>query len=122
VHEVCLRNYALVDVLAEIFISFLVSEGVKEYFFALIFFISVEEGCLIFNSFKPLNLSNPASDLVRQYDFPVLLRCRKMSNTVFVAFVCPLSEPVRRFFLYSTNFSQHIAQVVFFLYLHVFLF
>jgi hypothetical protein len=41
-----------------------------------------------------LTLSDPTSDLVRQYDFPVLLRCRKTSETVFVAFVRPLSEPV----------------------------
>jgi hypothetical protein len=33
-----------------------------------------------------LTLSDPTSDLVRQYDFPVLLRCRKTSDTVFVAF------------------------------------
>jgi hypothetical protein len=45
-----------------------------------------------------LTLSYPTSDLVRQYDFPVLLRCRKTSDTVFVAFVRPLSETVRRFF------------------------
>jgi hypothetical protein len=69
-----------------------------------------------------LTLSDPTSDLVRQYDFPVLLRCRKTSDTGFVAFVRPLSEPVRRFFSCSTDFSQQIAQVVLFLCLHGFLF
>jgi hypothetical protein len=69
-----------------------------------------------------LTLSDPTSDLVRQYDFPGPLRCRKTSDTVFVAFVRPLSEPVRRFFSCSTEFSQQMAQVVFFLFLHVFLF
>jgi hypothetical protein len=67
-----------------------------------------------------LTHSDPTSDLVRQYDFPVLLRCRKTSGTVFVAFVRPLSEPVRRFFLCSTDFSQQIAQFVLFLFFHVF--
>jgi hypothetical protein len=69
-----------------------------------------------------LALSDPTLDLVRQYDFPVLLRCRKTSNTVFVVFVRPLSEPVRRFSSCSTDFSQQIAQVVLFLILYVFLF
>jgi hypothetical protein len=69
-----------------------------------------------------LTLSDPTSDLVRQYDFPALLRCRKTFDTVFVAFVRPLSEPVRRVSLCSTDVSQQIAQVVLFLYLHVFLF
>jgi hypothetical protein len=69
-----------------------------------------------------LNLSDPTSNLVRQYDFPVPLRCRKTSDTVFVAFVCPLSEPVRRFSSCSTDFSQQLAQVVLFLFLYVFLF
>jgi hypothetical protein len=69
-----------------------------------------------------LALSDPTSDLVRQYDFQVLLRCRKTSDTVFVAFVLPLSEPVRRFSSCSTDFSQQIAQVVLVLFLHVFLF
>jgi hypothetical protein len=69
-----------------------------------------------------LTLSDHTSDLVRQYDFPVPLRCRKMSDTVFVAFVCPLSEPVRSFSSCSKDFSQQIAQVVLFLFLHVFLF
>jgi hypothetical protein len=32
---------------------------------------------------------------------------------VFFAFVCPLSEPVRRFSSCSTDFSQQIAQVCF---------
>jgi hypothetical protein len=56
-----------------------------------------------------LTLFDPTSDLVRQYDFPVLLRCRKSSYTVFVAFVRPLSEPVRRFSSCSTDFNQQIA-------------
>jgi hypothetical protein len=45
-----------------------------------------------------------------------------MSDAVFVAFVCPLSEPVRRFSSCSTDFSQQIAQVVLFLFLYVFFF
>jgi hypothetical protein len=69
-----------------------------------------------------LTLSDPTSDLVRQYDFPVLFRRRKTSETVFVAFVRPLSEPIRPFSSCSTDFSQQLAQVVLFLYLHVFLF
>jgi hypothetical protein len=69
-----------------------------------------------------LTLSDPTSDLVRQYDFPILLRCRKMSDTVFVVIVRPLSEPVRRFSSCSTDFSQQIAQVVLFLFLHAFSF
>jgi hypothetical protein len=69
-----------------------------------------------------LTLSDPTLKLVRQYNIPVPLRRRKTSDTVFVAFVCPLSEPVRRFSSYSTDFSQQIAQVVLFLFLHVFLF
>jgi hypothetical protein len=74
------------------------------------------------NPDNTLTLSDPTSDLVRQYDFPVLLRCRKTSDTVFVAFVRPLSEHVRRFSTCSTNFSQQIEQVVHFLFLYVFLF
>jgi hypothetical protein len=69
-----------------------------------------------------LTLSDPTADLVRQYDYPVVLRCRKTSDTGFVAFVRPLSEPVRRFSSCSTDFSQQIAQVVLFLFLNVFLF
>jgi len=69
-----------------------------------------------------LTPSHPTSDLVRRYDFPVPLRCRETSDTVFVAFVHPLSEPVPRFSSCSTNFSQQIAQVVLFLFLYVFLF
>jgi hypothetical protein len=76
---------------------------------------------LIFGLFW-LTLSDPPSNLVRQYDFPVPFRCRKMSETVFVAFVRPVSESVRRFFSCSTDFSQQIAQVVLFPFLHVFLF
>jgi hypothetical protein len=70
----------------------------------------------------PLTLSDPTSDFVRQYDFRVPLRCRMTSDTVFVAFVRPLSGPVRRFSSCSTDFSQQIAQVVLFMFLHVFLF
>jgi hypothetical protein len=69
-----------------------------------------------------LTLYDPTSNLVRQYDFPVPLRCRKTSDTAFVAFVRPLSEPVRRFSSCSTDFNQQIAQFVFFLFLYVFLF
>jgi hypothetical protein len=69
-----------------------------------------------------LTLSEPTSNLVRKYDFPVPLRCRKTSDTVFVAFVRPLSEPVRRVSSSSTDFSQQIAQVVLFLFLYAFLF
>jgi hypothetical protein len=69
-----------------------------------------------------LTLSDPTSNIVRQYDFPVLLRCRKTSDTGFVAFVRPLSEPVRRFSSCSTDFSQQIAQAVLFLLLYDFLF
>jgi hypothetical protein len=69
-----------------------------------------------------VNLSDPTSDPVRQYNFPILLPCRKTSDAVFVAFVRPLSEPVRLFYSCSTDFSQQIAQVVLFLLLHVFLF
>jgi hypothetical protein len=61
-------------------------------------------------------------DHVRQYDFPVPLRCRKTSDTVFVAFIRPLSEPFQSFSSCSTDFSQQIEQAVLFLYLHVFLF
>jgi hypothetical protein len=46
---------------------------------------------------KTLAPFDPTSNLVRQYNFPVPLRCRKTSDTVFVAFVRPLSESVRRF-------------------------
>jgi hypothetical protein len=69
-----------------------------------------------------LTLSDPTSNLVRHYDFPVPLRCRKTSDTAFVAFVRPLSEPVRRFSSFSTDFSEQIAQVLLFLFLYVFLF
>jgi hypothetical protein len=38
-----------------------------------------------------LTLSDPTSDLVRHYDFPIPLQCRKTSDTFFfVAFVLPL--------------------------------
>jgi hypothetical protein len=69
-----------------------------------------------------LTLSDPTSNLARQYEFSVPLRCRRTSDAVFVAFVRPLSEPVRRFSSCSTDFSQQIAHVVFFLFLYVFLF
>jgi hypothetical protein len=52
-----------------------------------------------------LALSDLTSNLVRQYDFPVPLRCRKTSDTVCVAFVRPMSESVRRFFSCSADFS-----------------
>jgi hypothetical protein len=71
---------------------------------------------------RHLTFSYPTSDLVRQYNFPVLLRCRKTSDMVFFAFVRLLSEPVRRFSSCSTDFSQQIEQVVLFLFLCVFLF
>jgi hypothetical protein len=69
---------------------------------------------------RGLTHPDPTSDLVQQYDFRVLFRCRKTSDTILVAFVRPLSEPVRRFSSCSTDFSQQIAQVVLFLFLHVF--
>ena len=37
-----------------------------------------------------LTLSDPTSDLVRRYDFPIPLRCRVKSDTFFFAFVHPL--------------------------------
>jgi hypothetical protein len=73
-------------------------------------------------SFLSLTFSDRTSNLVRQYDFPVPLRCRKTSDTAFVAFVLPLSKPVRRFSSCSTDFIQQIAQVVLFLILYDFLF
>jgi hypothetical protein len=69
-----------------------------------------------------LTLSDPTSNLVRQYDFPIPIRCRKTSDTVFVAFVRPLSELARRFSSCSKDFSQQIAHVVLFLFLYDFLF
>jgi hypothetical protein len=78
--------------------------------------------CAALRKLRMLTLSHPSSNLVLQYDFSVPLRCRKTFDMVFVAFVRPLSEPVRRFSSYSTDFSQHIAQVELFLFLHVFLF
>jgi hypothetical protein len=69
-----------------------------------------------------LTLSDPTLNLVRQYDFPLPFRCRKKSDTVFVAFVPPLTGPVRRFSSCSTDFSQQIAQAVLFLFLYVFSF
>jgi hypothetical protein len=64
-----------------------------------------------------LTLSDSTSGLVRQYDFPVPLRCRKTSDAVFVALVLPLSEPVGRFSSCSTDFNLQIAQAVLFLFL-----
>jgi hypothetical protein len=83
--------------------------------------LEIQEKFLVLKEFNPFD---PTSELVRQYDFPVLLRCRKKSDTGFVAFVRPLSEPVRRFSscTCSTDFSQQIAQIVLFLFLHVFFF
>ena len=37
-----------------------------------------------------LTLLDPMSNLVRHYDFPILLRCRVMSDTFFFAFLRPL--------------------------------
>jgi hypothetical protein len=88
--------------------------------FIIIFFCYIYS--LKFFDNSDLTLFDLTSDLVRQYNFPVLLRCQKTSDTVFVAFVYPLSEPVRRFSLCSKDFSQQIAQIVLFLFLHVFLF
>jgi len=76
----------------------------------------------ISDTIHSLTLSDPTSDLIQLYDFPVPLRCRKTSDTVFVVFVRLLSEPVRRFSSCSMDFSQQIAQVVLFLFLCVFLF
>jgi hypothetical protein len=53
-----------------------------------------------------LTLSDPTLNLIRHYDFPVPLRCQKTSDTIFVAFVRSLSEPVRRFSSCSTDFSR----------------
>jgi hypothetical protein len=79
--------------------------------------------CFALNrKFHNLTLSDPTSNLVRQYDFPIRLRCRKMSDTDFVAFVRPVSEPVRRLSSCSTDFKQKITQVVLFMFLCVFLF
>jgi hypothetical protein len=79
--------------------------------------------CFCYILFLPIiTLSDPTSNLVRHYDFPLMLQCWKTSDTVFFFFFCPLSEPVRRFSSCSTDFSQQIAQVVLFLYLHVSLF
>jgi hypothetical protein len=66
-----------------------------------------------------LTLSDPMSDLVQHYDFPVPLRCCKMSDTLFccVFSPAPLSEPVQHFSYCSTVFSQQIAPVVLFLFL-----
>jgi hypothetical protein len=91
-------------------------------YFLSIFCFLPSFSSILSDRFLPLTLSDPTSNLVRQYDFPVLPRCRKTSDTVYVAFFRPPSEPVRRFFSCSTDFSQQIAQVVLFLFLHVFLF
>jgi hypothetical protein len=72
-------------------------------------------GYILESFYVVLTLSDPTSNLVQQYDFPVPLRCRKTSETAFVAFVRPLSESARRFSSCSTEFSQQIAQVVLFL-------
>jgi hypothetical protein len=57
-------------------------------------FLNNESTAITQEDWRNLTLSDPTSNLVRQYDFPVLLRCRKMSDMVFVAFVRPLLEPV----------------------------
>ena len=36
------------------------------------------------NASYPLTLSDPTSDLIRHYDFPILLRCRLTSDTFFL--------------------------------------
>jgi hypothetical protein len=80
-------------------------------------------GVSFMQTFKHLgfvNLSDSTSNLFRQYAFPVLPRCRKTSDMVFVSFVGPVSEPVRLFSLCSTDCSQQIAQVVLFLFIHDF--
>jgi hypothetical protein len=95
----------------------------SQRFIGVYFIISCKHfNLLILLNFIILTLSDHTSDLVRQYDFPVPIRCRKTSDTVFVAFVRPLSEPVRRISSCSTDFSKQIAQVVLFLFPHVFLF
>ena len=80
----------------------------------------------ISDTIHSLTLSDPTSDLIQLYDFPVPLRCRKMSDKVFFLrlFACcwGLSEPVRHFSSCSTDFSQQIVHVVLFLFLYVFLF
>jgi hypothetical protein len=78
--------------------------------------------CSTNSGFECLTLSNLTSNLFRQCNFPVSLRCRKTTDTVFVGVFRPLSEPVRRFSSCSTDFSQQIAQVVLFLFLYDFLF
>jgi hypothetical protein len=84
--------------------------------------LSVLGNSLPWDNLHVLNLSDSTSNVVRQYDFPHPLRCRKTSDKIFVAFVRPLSEPVRRFSSCTTDFSQQIAQVVLFLFLYVSLF
>jgi hypothetical protein len=58
---------------------------------------------------EKLTLPDHTSDFIRLCDCWVLLQCRKMSDTVFVAFVRPLSEPIRSFSSCSTDHSQQIA-------------
>ena len=72
--------------------------------------------CVNLTNLLKLTLSDPTSDLVRHYDFPLPLRCRVTSDTFFCCVCAPalLSEPVRRFSS-CTDFSQQIAQVVLFL-------
>jgi hypothetical protein len=69
-----------------------------------------------------LTLSDPTSALVWQYDFPVLLQCRKMSDTFLLRLFTRCRSLSDAFSSCSTDFSQQIAQVVLFLSLHVFLF
>jgi hypothetical protein len=84
--------------------------------------IQEAEICALKLTIQILTLSDPTSNLAQQYHFPVPLQCRKTSDTVFVVFVRPLSEPVRRFSSFNTDFSRQMAQVVLFLILYVFLF
>jgi hypothetical protein len=53
--------------------------------------ILVKNSCKEFheNTAEGLTLSDPTLKLVRQYDFPVSLRCRKTSDTGFVALGSP---------------------------------
>jgi hypothetical protein len=96
--------------------------GLSHIYFALLHWFSVAPSRMFWLQGPTdfLTLSDPTSNLVRQYDFPVPLQCRKTSDMVFVTFFRPLSEPVRRFSSCSMDFSHLIAQVV--LFLHVFLF
>jgi hypothetical protein len=68
--------------------------------------------------FKPIlekiNLNFPVhtSEDVRQYVFPVPIRCRETSDTGFVAYVYPLSQPAQRFSQCRKDFIHLIAHVL----------